>query len=256
MSWHYLAEQEGESSVACCAGGEPWQPSKLKITHGLFCCNGKLTESYLDSLSGTMCERSTEQSGVEELTSSREDFHAPTFHSLERALELLENIPDCGLNSNGSFAKYDHDSHSWKTRQLSLFGGCAQFSETWPKWGMMHDGECWVVETPEGCTNGTESGLWRLPTVVKSEYKGSSRKRYRGSPHFRGAKMSEGVRTSKEDSIYLSPSFCELNMMWPIMWTGLAPLEMDRFQSWLKWHGRHFPPDCDTLKIPLDTKAH
>jgi len=54
MSWHYLAGQAGASSAACCSDGELCAPLKSKTTHAEFYCNGKLTESYLDSLSGTM----------------------------------------------------------------------------------------------------------------------------------------------------------------------------------------------------------
>lgn len=33
-------------------------------------------------------------------------------------------------------------------------------------------------------------------------------------------------------------SFREWMMGWPIGWTALEPLAMDRFQEWLRWHGR------------------
>lgn len=65
----------------------------------------------------------------------------------------------------------------------------------------------------------------KLPTIGKNEPKGSSKVRYRGSRHFRGAKMSEGLRTSSEDPTYLSPSFAELVMGYPIGHTELVPSE-------------------------------
>lgn len=34
----------------------------------------------------------------------------------------------------------------------------------------------------------------------------------------------------------LNPDWVEWLMGWPIGWTGLKPLEMDRFQSWRKAH--------------------
>lgn len=64
-----------------------------------------------------------------------------------------------------------------------------------------------------------------LPTLGKNEPKGSSRKRFRGSPHFRGAKMSEGLRICEADPIYLHPSFAELVMGFPIGWGVLEPAE-------------------------------
>jgi hypothetical protein len=71
--------------------------------------------------------------------------------------------------------------------------------------------------------NGFPAAVKRLflPTIGKQEPKGSSRKRYLGSPHFRGAKMSEGLRTCEEDPIYLHPSFAEAVMGFPIGWTEL-----------------------------------
>ena len=41
------------------------------------------------------------------------------------------------------------------------------------------------------------------------------------------------------DSEMEYPSFAEAMMGWPIGWTELAPLAMDRFQRWLELHGRY-----------------
>lgn len=60
-----------------------------------------------------------------------------------------------------------------------------------------------------------------LPTIAANEGKGSCRDRYRNSPTFRGAKMSEGLRTSSKDPIFLNPSFGELIMGFPRGWTDL-----------------------------------
>jgi hypothetical protein len=103
----------------------------------------------------------------------------------------------------------------------------------------MLDGECWDLETSVPCIYESESG-YLLPTIGKNEFKGSSVKRYRGSKDFRGAKMVEGLRTCLEDPTYLTPSFGELAMGWPITWTELAPSVMDSFQRWLQQHGKFF----------------
>ena len=88
MSWHYLQEQGEESSEACCSGGAPLQPLRSKTTHGEFYSNGKLTESYIDSLSGTMFAHSTESRGEEKSMLSQEDFHARTYPQQEKLLRL------------------------------------------------------------------------------------------------------------------------------------------------------------------------
>jgi len=101
---------------------------------------------------------------------------------------------------------------------------------------MMQNGELSAQTGPELFIDETDCGF-SLPTIVKSEYKGTGKKRWWQSDEYRGAKMAEGVRTSKSDPVYLSPSFCENAMMWPIMWTGLAPLATDKFQQWRRSHG-------------------
>lgn len=69
-------------------------------------------------------------------------------------------------------------------------------------------------------TSVTGCGL--LPTLGKNEPKGAGRMRFRGSPEFRGAKMSEGLRSGPGDPIYLHPDFAELVMGFPPGWTELA----------------------------------
>lgn len=61
-----------------------------------------------------------------------------------------------------------------------------------------------------------------LPTMGKNEYKGSGKKRYRNSKDFRGAKMSEGLRTCSSAPIYLNHSFGEIVMGFPRGWTDIS----------------------------------
>lgn len=67
--------------------------------------------------------------------------------------------------------------------------------------------------------------LLTLPTPTSNDYKGSGHKRYRGSKHFRGAKISEALRTCYSDPIYPNPLFVEIVMGYPISWTDLEDLE-------------------------------
>ena len=78
MSWHYLRVLEGEFLEDICSGGEQCVPLKSKITHAEFYCNGKLMDSYLDSLSGTTYAHSMANLGEEKSMSSAEDFLART----------------------------------------------------------------------------------------------------------------------------------------------------------------------------------
>ncbi len=70
-----------------------------------------------------------------------------------------------------------------------------------------------------------------LPTISATEYKGAQKNRYKGSRDFRGVRMSEGLRTCKEDPIYLNPSFAEVMMGFPVGWTELSVVETQSFRK-------------------------
>ena len=159
MSWHYLRELEGESLEDICSGGELCVPLKSKITHAEFYCNGKLMDSYLDSLSGTTFVHSMESLGEEKSMLSQEDFHARTLVPPEKELALTESVQDFGEKWHGSFAKYNPDTHSLRTHQCSLFEDSTEYCVTLPKWGLMLNGECWEQQTLEHSIKGIESGL-------------------------------------------------------------------------------------------------
>ena len=230
MSWHYLQGQEEESSEAICWDGERFVPSSGQTTLGGYCLPDSETESYHDSQSGTMCRPLTESRGEAELMSSAEDSPAKTFQQPEKVQESTAQDLECGSTWQGSFARWDHDSYSWKTPQCSLLEGLDEFSETWPRWGMMRNGEC--LEVTRLPVRSCEKGYGYLPALTKADSLGTGKKRFRGSPEFRGGKTIEGLRTSSIDPQYIHPDFAEWLMGWPIGWTGLPPLGMDRFQFW------------------------
>jgi len=159
MSWHYLRVQEEESLQDVCSGGELLPPLKSKITHAEFYCNGKLMDSYLDSLSGTTYEHSMESLGEEKSMSSQAVFHAKTLVPQEKESGLTESVQDFGEKWQGSFAKYDPATHSLRTPQCSLFEDSTEFCAILPKWGLMLNGELWEQQTLVQSTRGIESGL-------------------------------------------------------------------------------------------------
>ena len=172
--------------------------------------------------------RSTETSGSAERTTlqpsmfSPEDF--PASPSATRGSGKRRTMRGgSGRSSRDAFASYDPDTCSWRTYQASLTGQLQTFSETWPRAGMTRSGTAYRLPPLVLHMSGIASG-W-LPTLGANEFKGSSRARYRGSPHFRGAKMSEGLRLCESDPIYLHPSFAELVMGYPIGWTDLEDSE-------------------------------
>jgi hypothetical protein len=163
MSWHYLRVQEEESLQDICSGGELLQPLKSKITHAEFYCNGKLMDSYLDSLSGTTFAHSMENLGEEKLMLSQADSLAKICQQQEKAQDLMESDQDFGEKWQGSFAKYNPDTHSLRTPQCLLFEDSTEFCAILPKWGLMRDGELWEQQTLVQSTREIESGLSPTP---------------------------------------------------------------------------------------------
>ncbi len=153
----------GGDSEAICSDGEPWRPSKLKNIPEQFYCNGSLTDACLASLSGTTSEPLTVSRGEAGLTSLPEASPARTYQSPERVPELTANAPGSGAKCTGWFAKLGQNGCSWKTPQLSLLGGLEEYSETWPKAGMMRSGVCWEQTMWEPRTTERESGYWATP---------------------------------------------------------------------------------------------
>lgn len=128
-----------------------------------------------------------------------------------------------GQNMLGSFANLSLDG-SWLKMsgaysQLTMGGTSEEFLQTWPSSGLMLRGKCYELPMLERRTVETES--LSLPTVTANESKGSGANRFIGAKHFRGAKMSEGLRTCETDPIYLNPLFAELAMGFPLGWTLL-----------------------------------
>jgi hypothetical protein len=123
----------------------------------------KPTEYYLFSLFSETSESLMGTLGEERSMSSRAASPVRTFHLLVEALGLQENGRAFGEKWRELSVKYNPDTHSWKTHQCSLLEGLDEFSETWPKWGMMQNGVCWERIIAERPTNETESGFWRSP---------------------------------------------------------------------------------------------
>jgi hypothetical protein len=249
MSWHYLRELEGESLEDICSGGELLQPLKSKITHAEFYCNGKLMDSYLDSLSGTTSAHSMAKLGQEKSMSSQVDFHAKIFQPQERVMDLKVNDLECGQKWRASFTRFNHDLCSWKTHQCSLLGDLDEFSETWPQWGLMRNGECWDMTGSVVNTGETEFGLLATPTKELFSHWASARAKISTN-----GRRKSGVKVGsifwwdmteqhlrlgglEERKMIPDPSCGEVVMGWPMGWTELQPLAMDKFQEWLQQHG-------------------
>jgi len=265
MSWLFsqvlVEEYLGENFL----DGEQSAPLSGSNTQQAYCAPDKMTDFSRLSQFGMMCKPLTESHGKELLTLYREGFHAKTSQQQEKAQGLTVKHQECGEKWQGSFVKYSPDTSSWKTHQCSLLGGLDEFSETWPQWGLMRDGECWEQRTLEQTIRGTGFGLspngvdsfhapnttgldggsnsrralrkkmenW--PTPCSTDYKGSGKTgELRDRLDYaveRGATKSK-TYSEAPTSGQLNPDWVEWLMNWPIKWSDLNGFNKQEFQRW------------------------
>jgi hypothetical protein len=167
MSFIYSQALVEAFSLGSCLDIEQSAPSSGSLTLKPCLWHDRTMEPSRLSRFGMTCKPLTESHGAELLTSWLEGFRAKTLALQETARDLTENAAECGTTWPASLAKFDPDTSSWKTAQLSLLGGLEEFSETWPRWGLMRAGECWERQTLVPLTSGSESGLslsiWPTP---------------------------------------------------------------------------------------------
>ena len=235
MSWHFSQALVAEYSAANCSGGLPSAPLSGTDTPATYCSHGKTTDALKPSRSGMTCKPLTESRGADVLTWYLAAFPVRTFHPLERAQESTESEAGCGDIWHESLARFDRDSSSWKTLQCSLLAGLDEFSETWPRWGMMRDGQCWAQSMPAHLTSGIESGLWPTPTCHNAKEQDSPSEALRNTPTL----CSQARGGDKTQPRHLNPAWVEWLMGWPLGWTDCAASATDKFQQWRHSHGAY-----------------
>lgn len=236
MSWHYSLAQEGGFSLASYLDGLRSERLRSNPTLATSCSSDNERAFLNASLSGTTSAPSTASLGEGSSMSSAEGFPARTSPRQVREQDWPEAVVVFGLSICESLKSLGLDLSSPKTALFSVPVALAPSSKDLQRWGMMLDGVCWGLGTSAIFTDGTGCGSL-LATVVKSDCNGTAKNRYRGSKNYRGAMMSESLRTCCEDPLYTHPSFAEEMMGWPTGWTERKPLEMDKFLSWLQQHG-------------------
>ena len=149
------AESLGDTSL----DGEQSVPLSGNPIPQAYLSPDKMTDFSRLSRFGMTFKPLTESRGEELLMLYRAGFHAKTSLRQAEERELTESEAECGEKWHASFTKYDPDSSLWKTHQCSLLGDLEEFSETWPQWGLMRNGECWEQRTLEQTIRGTGYGL-------------------------------------------------------------------------------------------------
>jgi len=159
MNWLFSQALVEEYLGDISSDGEQSVPLSGSHTQLAYLHPDRMTEFSRLSRFGMMFKPLTEDLGEALLMSYLADFHAKTSQQQEKGPELTESGQGCGEKWHGSFTRYDPDSSLWKTHQCSLLGDLEPFSETWPRWGLMRNGECWEQQMSALRTSETESGL-------------------------------------------------------------------------------------------------
>jgi hypothetical protein len=257
MSWLFSRALVEEFSADTCSDGEPCAQLSVMPTPHKFSRNGKTIEHSDLSQFGLTCAVLTESRGEELLTWYQAGFHAKTSASQEAAPGSMEFEAPCGTTWRGSFAKFAPDSSTWKTAQCSLLEGSDEFSQIWPRWGLMADGECYQQKEVAPIIDASEFGLWPTPTASDT---GARKKRYaqggmplslaartyptptandaikRGDLRHYPQYLVGAAQLLDSDASPLNPDWVEWLMGWPFRWTDLRPLEMDKFREWQQQH--------------------
>lgn len=163
MSWLFSralveAFSGGRSSV-----GEPCAQLNVMDTPHRFWRNDKMMEPSLHSRFGLTCAALTADRGEELLTSFRAAFPVRTSALPGEGPGSVVPAQDSGARWPASWAKFDHNTSTWRTHQFSLLGGLELFSATWPRSGLMRHGECYPLKTLEHRTSANASGSWPTP---------------------------------------------------------------------------------------------
>ena len=142
---------------------------KLIPTAKGFWKSGCEKDTLTQGQSGMTSEPSMETLGVATWISSLAASPARTSAQPEKAPESLKETEAAfGSRWRVSLAKYDPATSSWKTFQLSLFGGLTSYAGTWPKWGTIVNGALWEHGTLVRLTGGIGGGAWPTPQTMDS----------------------------------------------------------------------------------------
>ena len=264
MSWLFsrvlVEEYLGENF----SDGEQSVPSNGNHIQQAYLQPDRMTKFSRVSRFGMTFKPLTESRGEELLTLYLAGFHAKTSQLQEKEMDLMESEAECGEKWHGLLARYDQDTHSWRTVQCSLLEDLNESLQTLPRWGMTVDGELYLLPTLVQTTDESESGSlgkWATPTTMdklppKSETALLKEATVARPGRSKPANLRDQVsnmekwttptaHNSKETNApsestrntpslaaqaggKLNPTWVEWLMGWTLGWTDLKPLVMDK----------------------------
>ena len=265
MSWLFSQALVAEYSEATCSAGVPSAQLNVMPTPHPFWRNDKMMDASSLSRFGLTCAVLTDDIGVALLTWFLADSRVRTYPLPGLEPELTVSGQDCGEKWRESSVRFDPVSSSWKTAHCLWEEDLPWSSVTLTKWGSMQNGHVFQHPTLTRPINATASGLWPTPTVhgnynkpgasknsgtglatavktwptptaTATAYKGWSKNHNRANTDDRIDYTVEREAYLAGQSGQLNPTWEEWLMAWPIGWTELKPLAMDKFHEWQRQH--------------------
>jgi len=232
MSWLFSQALVEEYLGDTYLDGEPSVPLSGNNTQQAYCAPDKMTKFSRLSRYGMIVNPLTEIRGEELLTLYLAGFPAKTFQRQEVVEELKGQNPQCGNTWQGSLARLDPNTSLWKTAQSSLLEDLELSLQTFPKWGLMQNGALYQLPTLVQTISERGFGLGQYVTPTTRDYKGMS-----GS----GFRVRHGTNHNLADCLggVPNPMFSEWLMGFPLGWTDLKPLEMDKSLYVQQLHGSY-----------------
>jgi hypothetical protein len=234
MAFLYLAASAESTSPWLPGSGQ--SPTAIRIDSAKACSYPGCLQANCQSPRFAMtCARSREPiSWATAQTSFTVGFRARTSVLRELELAWAASEADLSLRSCASLASANPDSSSWKTYQLSLFGGSTDFFWESMRWGLMRDGQLFQPQRWEPSIF-VNDGTY-LPTPTACDYgKNVGRKSDGITPSGRD-RWSLTVRARRGElpghpKGALNPEWIEQAMGYRIGWTAIADLAIPFIQK-------------------------
>lgn len=251
MSWLFSQALVAEYSADTSSAGAPSAPLNVMPTPHRFWRNDKPMDCSRHSRFGLTCAVLTDDHGEALLTWFRGDFLVRTSRSQAMASVSPALAQDYGGRWHELPMRYDRTTSNWRTHHCLWEEDLPWCSVTLPKWGMTRAGVLserltsapLISVTGSGSSQKTPARRW--PTPVASMAKGScpAALTRRSGADRSNDRLDHAVMAL--DGGHLNPEWAEWLMGWPIGWTDLRPLAMDRFQSWQQQRSN----TCQDLKM-------
>ena len=245
MSWSYLPELEEVFSGKTFSAMLLLEPLRLSRIAAASCCSGSVISAARCSRSGTTSPRSGSttrnaapiSNGCAQSATnspSAADFLVRISARAARVAESPGENRGSGSRWRALSAKYDRRRCSWKIAPCSPLVDSKKSSLRWPRWGMMRAGVCWALDTSDTPLSETGYGYWgSISRTMAGWMTPGSSKRSLKLAAYGAQKQSLVCQMLIRHDLWPTVSLLERLMGWPMLWTALEPLAMDKYLQWL-----------------------